>query len=88
MPYLLQETMFGRWAWVFNGLLWAWLVHAVLKWHFIGMIPGMLAAPLIAQFTQSIWAAFIVHAVPNALLWLLLLWRILVKKENIYDRVG
>ena len=78
----LQETMFGSWAWVVNGLLWAWLVHAVLKWHFIGMIPGMLAAPFIAQFTQSTWAAFIVHAAPNSLLWLLLLWGILAGKQE------
>ena len=69
----LQEIIFGSWAWVFNGLLWAWLVHAVLKWHFIGMVPGMLVAPLIAQHTQSTWASLIVHAVPNSLLWVLLL---------------
>ena len=69
----LQENMFGSLAWVLNGLLWAWLVHAVLKWHFIGMIPGMLLAPLLAQYTQSTWASLIVHAVPNSLLWVLLL---------------
>ena len=75
----LQETMFGSWAWLINGLLWAWLVHAVLKWHFIGMLPGMLIAPLVTQIIQSTWAGLIVHAVPNALLWLLLLWGILSK---------
>ena len=69
----LQIGILGEWAWVFNGMLWAWAVHAVLKWHFIGMIPGMLVAPLIAQYTQSTWASFIVHAVPNSLLWILLL---------------
>lgn len=78
----LQEMMFGGFAWVVNGLLWAWLVHAVLKWHFIGMLPGMLVAPFIAQLTQSTWAAFIVHAVPNSLLWFLLLWGILTKKGS------
>ncbi len=77
--YLLpqQEALFGQWAWVVNGLLWAWLVHAVLKWHFVGMLPGMLLTPLIAQTTQSTWAALIVHATPNALLWVLLLWGIM-----------
>lgn len=77
--YLLpqQELVLGSWAWVFNGLLWAWLVHAVLKWHFVGMLPGMLIAPLVAQYTQSTWASFIAHAVPNSLLWLLLLCGVL-----------
>jgi membrane protease YdiL (CAAX protease family) len=78
----LQEETFGWWAWAFNGILWAWLVHAVLKWHFIGMIPGMLITPLIAQMTQSTWAALIVHAVPNTILWLLLLWGILSNKGD------
>jgi len=73
----LQEHMFGELAWVLNGLLWAWLVHAVLKWHFMGMLPGMLLAPLIAQYTQSTWASFIVHAVPNSFLWILLLYGVL-----------
>ena len=63
--------------WVSNGSLWAWLVHAVLKWHFIGMVPGMLLTPLIAQATQSTWAGLVVHARPNALLRLLPLWGIL-----------
>lgn len=73
----LQESFLGGWAWVFNGLLWAWAVHAVLKWHFIGMVPGMLMAPLIAQCTQSTWASFIVHVVPNSVLWILLLLGVL-----------
>lgn len=78
----LQETILGSWAWVFNGLLWAWAVHAVLKWHFIGMVPGMLIAPLIAQYTQSTWASLIVHAVPNSLLWILLLLGVLGVKSK------
>ncbi len=70
----LEESILGGWAWVFNGVFWAWAVHAVLRWHFVGMMPGMLLVPLIAQHTQSTWASFIVHAVPNSLLWVLLLW--------------
>ena len=73
----LQIEALGGWAWVFNGLLWAWLVHAVLKWHLIGMLPGMLAAPLVAQYTQSTTASLIAHVVPNALLWVLLLLGVL-----------
>lgn len=75
----IQENMFGGFAWVINGLLWAWLVHAILKWHFIGMLPGMLAAPLVAQMTQSTWSAVIVHVLPNAILWIILIWGVLNK---------
>ncbi|SDZ39328.1 CAAX protease self-immunity [Evansella caseinilytica] len=73
--YLLpiQEAMFGGNAWMINGLLWAWVLHIALKWHVIGMIPGMLIAPLIAQYTQSTWASFAVHAIGNAPLWIILL---------------
>ncbi|MCM3293134.1 CPBP family intramembrane metalloprotease [Paenibacillus sp. MER 180] len=68
----LQIELFGSYAWVVNGLLWAWLIHACLKWHFIGMLPGMLIAPWIAQYTGSTWASFAAHAIGNAPLWVLL----------------
>jgi membrane protease YdiL (CAAX protease family) len=73
----LQEIMFGQWAWLVNGLLWAWIVHAALKWHFVGMIPSMLIAPWIAQYTESTWASFAAHAIGNSPLWFLLLYGIL-----------
>jgi membrane protease YdiL (CAAX protease family) len=72
-----QVEMFGDWAWILNGLLWAWIVHACLKWHFINMLPSMLIAPWIAQFTGSTWASFAVHAIGNSLLWVLLIAGIL-----------
>ncbi|WP_170885535.1 CPBP family intramembrane glutamic endopeptidase [Bacillus alkalicellulosilyticus] len=77
--YLLpvQELMFGEVAWVVNGLLWAWVVHACLKWHFIGMLPSMLVAPFIAQFTGSTWASFAVHAIGNSPLWILLFFGVI-----------
>lgn len=78
----LQENMFGNFAWVINGLLWAWLVHAILKWHFIGMLPGMLAAPLVAQMTGSTWSAVIAHVIPNSILWILLLWGVINKPDK------
>jgi membrane protease YdiL (CAAX protease family) len=81
----LQEAMFGNWAWVLNGILWAWLVHALLKWHVIGMLPGMLAAPFIAQHTQSTWASLLAHGVPNALLWVVLLLGVLGVGANAPD---
>lgn len=78
----IQISMFGDFAWVINGLLWAWIVHACLKWHFIGMLPSMLIAPFVAQWTGSTWAAFFVHAVPNSLLWFILLAGILQKRKD------
>jgi len=82
--YLLpiQEIMLGNMAWVFNGLLWAWVLHIALKWHVVGMIPSMLVAPLIAQYTQSTWASFAVHAIGNAPLWIILLIGIIKTKET------
>jgi len=68
----LQEGLFGEFAWLVNGLMWAWLVHAGLKWHFIGMLPGMLIAPWVARYTGNTFAAFIVHAGGNSILWILL----------------
>lgn len=69
----IQENMFGDFAWVVNGLLWAWLLHMALKWHFIGMLPSMLIAPFMAQYTGSTWASFAVHAIGNSPLWVILL---------------
>ncbi|RXJ04388.1 CPBP family intramembrane metalloprotease [Anaerobacillus alkaliphilus] len=78
----LQVAIFGDLAWVLNGLLWAWIVHACLKWHFVGMLPSMLIAPFIAQLTGSTLASFFVHAIPNSLLWIILLLGIIQKKDN------
>jgi len=36
------------------------------------MLPGMLIAPWIAQYTGSTWASFAAHAIGNAPLWILL----------------
>jgi len=68
----LQMEVFGNVAWLVNGLMWAFLVHMCLKWHFVAMLPGMLVVPFIAQLTGSTIAAFYVHAIPNALLWIVL----------------
>lgn len=68
----MQIEAFGGMAWIINGLMWAYLVHLCLKWHFIAMLPGMLVVPFIAQITNSTLAAFYVHAIPNMLLWVIL----------------
>lgn len=78
----IQESNFGNFAWVINGFLWAWLVHACLKWHFIGMLPGMLIAPFIAQYTESTWASLMVHVIPNSLLWIYMFYGVVQKSQS------
>ncbi len=81
----IQEAHFGGTAWIVNGLMWAWLMHAALKWHFVAMIPGMLIAPLTAQYLGSTWASFSVHAISNAPLWFILLLGIRARPQSDRD---
>jgi membrane protease YdiL (CAAX protease family) len=69
-----QELRFGRWAWVVNGLMWAFLVHACMKWAFIGMLPSMLLTPWIAQKLKNTNASLFVHVFGNVVLfWMFLI---------------
>jgi len=63
-----QEKTYGNKAWLVNGLLWAFLLHAFMKWNFIAFLPGMLITPFIAQKTKNTWVSLLVHGVPNALM--------------------
>jgi membrane protease YdiL (CAAX protease family) len=67
-----QELALGRWAWLANGLLWTFVVHAVLKWQYIGMLPSMLLTPWLAQKLRNSWASLIVHLGGNLLIVVLL----------------
>ena len=44
-----QELSHGKSAWLVNGLLWNFVLHAVLKWQYIGMMPSMLLTPWICS---------------------------------------
>ena len=69
-----QELAHGKWAWVVNGLMWAFLVHACMKWHYIGMLPSMLLTPWLAQRMKNTSASAMVHIGGNAILfWMFLL---------------
>jgi membrane protease YdiL (CAAX protease family) len=46
------------------------------------MLPSMLIAPWIAQFTGSTWASFATHSIGNSLLWLLLILGIIKKPSK------
>jgi len=72
-----QEIKYGKYAWIVNGLLWAYIVHGFMKWNYISFLPSMLVTPWIAQKTKNTWVSFLVHAIPNTLLWVLLLFSIL-----------
>ena len=63
-----QEQNYGTWAWLVNGLMWAYILHFFLRWNFIAFLPSMLITPFIAQKTKNTWVAVIVHAVPNMIL--------------------
>ena len=72
--YLLprQEAVFGRWAWLLNGLLWVVAVHAFMWWNVVGLLPTGLVTPYLVQRYESTWAGIVVHGLGNAL-WLVLL---------------
>lgn len=68
-----QEVKLGKWAWLVNGILWAYLVHAVMKWSFISFLPSMLITPFIAQKTKNTWVSLLIHGIPNTILWVIIL---------------
>ncbi len=73
-----QELEAGKWAWILNGLLWAYFFHAGMKWQFLGMWPSMLMTAWIAQRQKNTLASAVVHVGGNAVLfWLFLLAGIL-----------
>ncbi|MEB2282117.1 CPBP family intramembrane metalloprotease [Lysinibacillus xylanilyticus] len=55
----IQQDIFGNWAWVVNGLLWAWGYSCLSEVAFYHMLPSMLIASWITQFTHSTWASFV-----------------------------
>ncbi|WP_010250046.1 CPBP family intramembrane glutamic endopeptidase [Acetivibrio cellulolyticus] len=73
--YLLprQEKKYGNWAWVINGILWAWLMHCCLKWNFISMLPSMLITPFMALKTKNTTVSYLIHVVPNMMVWVIIL---------------
>lgn len=68
-----QEVKWGKYAWIINGLFWAYLTHMVLKWSYLAFLPSMLITPFIAQRTKSTLVSLLVHGIPNTLLWFLIL---------------
>src|SRR5262245_46850447 len=64
-----QEVVFGRWAWLVNGVLWH-LFHIARYETVASMVvflPVMLTVPYLAQRTRNTWPGFVVHLVFNTL---------------------
>jgi membrane protease YdiL (CAAX protease family) len=66
--YLLprQEVRYGRFAWVWHGLLWT-AFHAFKWWDLIGLLPVCLAIAYVSQRTKNNWPAFMAHFLFNGL---------------------
>lgn len=67
-----QQSVFGRWAWLINGLLWAYVVHAFMWWNAVGLLPTSLLVPYLSQRYETTWAGIAVHGIGNAI-WLVVL---------------
>ena len=72
--YLLprQEATYGRYAWVWHGLLWT-AFHVHKWWDLIGLLAVCLPIAYVSQRTKNNWPAFIAHALFNVLGWLLMI---------------
>lgn len=63
----LQEKVFGRYAWLVNGLLWNLLVHAFMPWGYLTLLPISLILPYLVQRFGNSWIGVIIHGLGNLL---------------------
>jgi membrane protease YdiL (CAAX protease family) len=59
-----QELAWGRWAWVWHGVLWT-LFHAFKYWDYIALLPVTLALAYVVQRRQNTTVGIIMHAFIN-----------------------
>ncbi|MEX1140645.1 MAG: CPBP family intramembrane glutamic endopeptidase [Bacteroidota bacterium] len=65
--YLLprQSATIGRYAWIFNGLLWA-IFHIGIGWRItIVLLPIEFIVPYVVQKRQNTWLGIIIHGLYN-----------------------
>jgi len=65
--YLLprQAATLGRYAWLFNGLLWA-VLHVGISWRIaIVLLPIEFIVPYVVQKRQNTWLGIIIHGLYN-----------------------
>jgi membrane protease YdiL (CAAX protease family) len=63
----LQERVFGRHAWLLNGILWNVMVHAFMPWGYFTLLPISLILPYLVQRHGSTWIGIIIHGLGNLL---------------------
>ncbi len=61
-----QEVRYGRFAWVWHGLLWT-SFHLFKWWDLLGLLPVCLVIAYVSQRTQNNWPALIAHFLFNGL---------------------
>ncbi len=61
-----QEKRYGRFTWVWHGLLWT-SFHTFIWWDMIGLLPVCLGIAYVSQRTKNNWPAFIAHLLFNGL---------------------
>lgn len=69
-----QELVFGKWAWLVNGVFWMVLFHLALPWIWLAVIPSLVIVPLTSQWLKSTWVPIIIHGTGNSLLFFFLIW--------------
>jgi membrane protease YdiL (CAAX protease family) len=65
--YLLprQSATLGRYAWIFNGVLWA-IFHVGIGWRIaIVLLPIEFIVPYVVQKRQNTWLGVIIHGLYN-----------------------
>ena len=68
----LQERVFGRYAWLVNGLCWNLLIHAFMRWTFLALMPVSLVIPYLVQRYRNTWIGIWIHGLGNLLVLVLL----------------
>jgi membrane protease YdiL (CAAX protease family) len=68
-----QKKVFGRWAWLVNGIMWNLLIHLFFRWNFITLVPVTLIVPYLCQKLDSTWPGVIIHGTGNILVFVILI---------------
>ncbi|MZR12152.1 CPBP family intramembrane metalloprotease [Maritimibacter sp. DP07] len=68
----LQERVFGKYAWLVNGLCWNLLIHAFMRWNFVTLMPISLTIPFLVQRYRNTWIGIGIHGLGNLMVLVLL----------------
>lgn len=69
----LQEKVFGKWAWLVNGLCWNLLFHFFMRWSVLTIMPISLLIPYLVQRYQNTWIGIVLHGAGNLLVLVVLI---------------